>query len=269
MDEIAAAAGTSKTVVYRHFADRGELYVAVCARVAGQLTARLREAMASSTDPRARVGAAIETYLAFLEADPELYRFVVPHPLLDRPVDADPISSLSDLVGEQAAALVAAALVAGRPRPGARRAVGPRPGRPGPLGRRLVAARRPTDDPVGPRRPPHRTRLGRPRRRAPGRSSPRRRPRQPHDPGGTVTQSLPRSVDPQRLQEVLDGRWAHVRRDAREQLGRRGVRPGVRRDHAGGAGADHPAGRAARRRPAGWAWASPSSTAARPTPAAR
>ncbi|WP_081865974.1 TetR family transcriptional regulator [Blastococcus sp. URHD0036] len=115
MDEIAASAGTSKTVVYRHFADRGELYVAVCARVAGQLTARLREAMASSTDPRARVGAAIETYLAFLEADPELYRFVVSHPLLDRPVDADPISSLSDLVGEQAAALVADALArAGR-----------------------------------------------------------------------------------------------------------------------------------------------------------
>ncbi len=115
MDEIAAEAGTSKTVVYRHFADRGELYVAVCERVAEQLTARLAEAMASSADPRARVGAAVETYLAFLEADPELYRFVVRHPLLDRPVDADPISSLSDLVGDRAAALVAAALVeAGR-----------------------------------------------------------------------------------------------------------------------------------------------------------
>ncbi|SEP22290.1 acyl-CoA dehydrogenase [Trujillonella endophytica] len=33
-----------------------------------------------------------------------------------------------------------------------------------------------------------------------------------------MTQSLPRSVDPQRLQEVLDGRWSHVRRAAREQL---------------------------------------------------
>ncbi|SFL77666.1 transcriptional regulator, TetR family [Geodermatophilus ruber] len=106
MDEIAAEAGTSKTVVYRHFADRSELHVAVCARVAGHLTAKLREAMTSSTEPRQMVAAAVDTYLAFLEADPELYRFVVHGP----PADADPIGSLSHLVGDQAAALVAVAL---------------------------------------------------------------------------------------------------------------------------------------------------------------
>ena len=115
MEEIAAAAGTSKTVVYRHFADRTELHVAVCTRVAGSLTARLREAMDSSTGPRQMVAAAVETYLAFLEADPELYRFVVQGPPADRPVgrgagDADPIANLSHLVGDQAAALVAVAL---------------------------------------------------------------------------------------------------------------------------------------------------------------
>jgi acyl-CoA oxidase len=33
-----------------------------------------------------------------------------------------------------------------------------------------------------------------------------------------VTNSLPTSVDPTTLREVLDGRWAHVRRDARENL---------------------------------------------------
>jgi acyl-CoA oxidase len=33
-----------------------------------------------------------------------------------------------------------------------------------------------------------------------------------------VTSTLPGSVDPKVLQEVLDGRWAHVRRDARENL---------------------------------------------------
>ena len=115
MEEIAAEASTSKTVVYRHFADRNELYVAVCSRVAEQLTRKLREAMGSSSDPRQMVGAAVETYLAFLEADPEVYRFVVHQQLPDRPVDPagrplDPISNLSGLVGHEAAALMAVAL---------------------------------------------------------------------------------------------------------------------------------------------------------------
>src|SRR4051794_16616367 len=110
MEEIAAAAGTSKTVVYRHFADRGELHVAVCARVAEQLTRKLREAMGSSSDPRQMVQAAVDTYLAFLEADPEVYRFVVTHSPAGAPTGtdgADPISSLSDLVGEEVGGLVA------------------------------------------------------------------------------------------------------------------------------------------------------------------
>jgi AcrR family transcriptional regulator len=111
MEEIAAEAGTSKTVVYRHFADRSELHVAVCARVAEQLTRRLREAMGSSQEPRQMVAAAVDTYLAFLEADPAVYRFVVSHSVADRPAgnaeEKDPISSLSDLVGDEVGGLVA------------------------------------------------------------------------------------------------------------------------------------------------------------------
>jgi AcrR family transcriptional regulator len=110
MDEIAAEAGTSKTVVYRHFADRAELYVAVCNRVASQLLPKLREAIESSTRPREMVAAAIDTYLAFLEADPDLYRFVVHPQTLDRPTSSDPLDSLSDLVGAQAAAAIAVTL---------------------------------------------------------------------------------------------------------------------------------------------------------------
>jgi len=108
MDEIAAEAGTSKTVVYRHFTDRNELYVAVCTRVAEQLTRKLREAIGSSDHPREMVAAAVETYLHFLEADPEVYRFVVSHQL---PAGGDdPLTSLSDLVGDELGRLVAAAL---------------------------------------------------------------------------------------------------------------------------------------------------------------
>ena len=64
MEEIAAEAGTSKTVVYRHFADRAELYVAVCNRVASQLLPKLRAAIeGGSTHPRAMVAAAISVAL--------------------------------------------------------------------------------------------------------------------------------------------------------------------------------------------------------------
>ena len=108
MEEIAAEAGTSKTVVYRHFADRAELHVAVCHRVAAQLLPKLREAIKSNAQPRQMVAAAIETYLAFVEADPELYRFVVHG--AERSIDGDPIDSLGRLVAEQAAGLVGEAL---------------------------------------------------------------------------------------------------------------------------------------------------------------
>jgi AcrR family transcriptional regulator len=109
MEEIAAEAGTSKTVVYRHFADRSDLHVAVCGRVAAQLLPKLRAALESSDHPRQMTAAAIDTYLAFLEADPEVYRFVVSHPA-GSASGVDPIDNLSDLVGAQAAALMAIAL---------------------------------------------------------------------------------------------------------------------------------------------------------------
>jgi AcrR family transcriptional regulator len=109
MEEIAAEAGTSKTVVYRHFADRADLYVAVCNRVASQLLPKLRSAIETSAEPRQMIGAAIDTYLAFLEADPELYRFVVHQQTIDRPA-SDPLGSLSDLVGEQATSAISVAL---------------------------------------------------------------------------------------------------------------------------------------------------------------
>ena len=110
MEEIAAEAGTSKTVVYRHFTDRSDLHVAVCDQVAQQLLHRLRSAMESSDHPREMTAAAIDAYLAFLEADPEVYRFVVHGRSGHFGPGTGPIDKLSELVGAQAAALMAVAL---------------------------------------------------------------------------------------------------------------------------------------------------------------
>jgi AcrR family transcriptional regulator len=113
MEEIAAQAGTSKTVVYRHFADRSDLYVAVCGRVADRLLAELRAAMESGGPPRQMVTTAVDTYLAFCEADPQIYRFVVHGPRGHKHENGpDPVDRLSEIVAEEAAAALAAALTA-------------------------------------------------------------------------------------------------------------------------------------------------------------
>jgi AcrR family transcriptional regulator len=118
MDDVAAQARTSKTAVYRHFADRTELYVAVCARVAEVLLAQVRAAMEQAAGPHAKAAAAIAAYLRLIEHDPEVYRFVVHRPLVDRGSvnardrerpfgDADPVADLVTLIGDEAAAVIA------------------------------------------------------------------------------------------------------------------------------------------------------------------
>jgi AcrR family transcriptional regulator len=110
MEDVAAQAGTSKTVVYRYFADKGQLYLTVCARVAELLLERLRAAMAGEQGPREVLAGAVDAYLAFVEEDPEVYRFVVHPPLPDRPPDADPVADLTALIGDQVSAVLAARL---------------------------------------------------------------------------------------------------------------------------------------------------------------
>jgi AcrR family transcriptional regulator len=107
MDDVAAAAHTSKTAVYRHFADRTQLYLAVCERVAQVLLAQVRAAMERTPGPHAKAAAAIAAYLRLIEHDPEVYRFVAHRPLVERALDADPLADLVSLIGDQVAGVIA------------------------------------------------------------------------------------------------------------------------------------------------------------------
>lgn len=82
MDEIASVAATSKPVIYRYFADKTELYRAVSQRVVGDVLSTLVQIMATDPSPRELIHAGIDAYLGLLEANPELYRFVLQHPLV-------------------------------------------------------------------------------------------------------------------------------------------------------------------------------------------
>jgi AcrR family transcriptional regulator len=77
--EIAAEAGVTKPVLYRLFADRADLYVAVGQRIAADVLEKLTPALSDLArgESPTRVAALLETYLAAIEEEPELYRFVV------------------------------------------------------------------------------------------------------------------------------------------------------------------------------------------------
>ncbi len=99
MDQIAAEAGTSKPVVYRYFTDKADLYLAVGQRVAQGLVDRITAAVDGQPDGRAMVAGGVDAYLRVIEEEPELYRFVVHHTLLDHPVENDPVADYSSMLG--------------------------------------------------------------------------------------------------------------------------------------------------------------------------
>jgi AcrR family transcriptional regulator len=77
MATIAAAAGITKPVLYRHFGDKGGLYAALADRYTERLLVDLRTALAGERTRRARVERTIDAYLSAIEASPQLYRFLV------------------------------------------------------------------------------------------------------------------------------------------------------------------------------------------------
>jgi AcrR family transcriptional regulator len=118
LDDVAATAGTSKTVLYRHFGDRGGLYAAVCASVDARILRDVGAALGApgadlagaGSTPREVIGAAIDAYLRLVERDPEVYRFVVTAPLLGTSAQGDPAAPVTGHVAAQLAAVVGDAL---------------------------------------------------------------------------------------------------------------------------------------------------------------
>lgn len=84
MNAIAAEAGITKPILYRHFGDKSGLYRALAERHTDALLASLRAALDAPNDRRERVEATLDTYLAAIEARPQVYRFLM-HPAEDSP----------------------------------------------------------------------------------------------------------------------------------------------------------------------------------------
>lgn len=74
--QIAEKAGVPRTHVYRHFDGKPALDLAVCTHVANQIGEQIRAGLATGRTARATIGAAIDQHLGWVQAHPNLYRFL-------------------------------------------------------------------------------------------------------------------------------------------------------------------------------------------------
>jgi AcrR family transcriptional regulator len=85
MNVIAAEAGITKPILYRHFGDKGGLYSALAARHIDDLLARLRAALLTRGGLEARTRATVDAYLTSIEERPQVYRFLVHRAAVEEP----------------------------------------------------------------------------------------------------------------------------------------------------------------------------------------
>jgi AcrR family transcriptional regulator len=105
MNAIAAEAGITKPILYRHFGDKGGLYRALAKRHTDALLAALRAALDAPAERRERVERTLDTYLAAIESRPQVYRFLM-HPAEDAAVSAAAQSEQGFDIGRHSAPLL-------------------------------------------------------------------------------------------------------------------------------------------------------------------
>jgi AcrR family transcriptional regulator len=84
MTEIAAEAGVTKPVLYRHFRDKDDLYLAIGLHATDRLMAELLPALSDDGTIVERIRRAVGSYVTFVDRYRELYRFVTRRPISGR-----------------------------------------------------------------------------------------------------------------------------------------------------------------------------------------
>ncbi|RKQ36753.1 TetR/AcrR family transcriptional regulator [Kocuria tytonis] len=85
MDEIAAAAGVSKPVLYQHFPGKRELFLALVQYTLTDLSQRLEDSLSAADTHRDRVQNVIVTHFDFVYTQPQAYRLVFNADLMSFP----------------------------------------------------------------------------------------------------------------------------------------------------------------------------------------
>lgn len=103
MDAVAAEAGVSKPIVYRHFGDKSGLARAVGERFATALLADLQETLAAHADPYERTAASIDLFLRRVGEAPQTYRFLTRGSAEGTPAVGDAVDAFMRLLGDELA----------------------------------------------------------------------------------------------------------------------------------------------------------------------
>jgi AcrR family transcriptional regulator len=85
MDDIAEHAGVSKPVLYQHFPGKLELYLALLDTHCDAIVAKVRGAMAATTDNKERIIGAVRAYFDFVDHESEAFRLVFESDLRNDP----------------------------------------------------------------------------------------------------------------------------------------------------------------------------------------
>lgn len=105
MEQLARRGGVTKPILYRHFGDREGLIGAIAEHFAAALMEEIDRSLQAPGEPRDRLRATIDTYLAFVESEPELYRFLV-HQTMARPAGIAPTSPLAEGIARRVTVVI-------------------------------------------------------------------------------------------------------------------------------------------------------------------
>lgn len=112
LDEIAAQAGVSKPVLYRHFTDRSDLFAAVLdaiaddvllPRIAAELAALPAAPDGALADSEV-IGRVVRAFVSVVDDEPQLYRFALAHASSGR--DGDFVAATERRVAQLLSALL-------------------------------------------------------------------------------------------------------------------------------------------------------------------
>ncbi|SEL92273.1 TetR family transcriptional regulator [Streptacidiphilus jiangxiensis] len=108
MNAIAAEAGITKPILYRHFGDKNGLYRALAERHSSTLLTRIHEALEAPLGRRELVENVIDTYLASIESAPQVYRFLAhPDPASEGLSPAGPLAPTLQAIATELSAAIA------------------------------------------------------------------------------------------------------------------------------------------------------------------